>query len=106
MSRDEYPVHTRLDKTPEPTEEKLNTTFFVDAKGVSKSLIKAIIKPTVSHIADAHRKREVISPTRLDASGIYLNTHPELTRLSRLTMMYPYRRCRRSSNTKPERRRL
>ncbi|CAI7644027.1 unnamed protein product [Penicillium glandicola] len=51
---DYYPVHTALDKTP----ERVNNTFLVDAKGVSKSLIKAIIKPTVSHIADAHRKRE------------------------------------------------
>ncbi|KAJ5607135.1 hypothetical protein N7537_003754 [Penicillium hordei] len=55
---DEYPVHTRRDKAPELREEKVHTTFLVDAKGVSKSLIKAIIKPTVSHIADAHRKRE------------------------------------------------
>ncbi|CAI7671731.1 unnamed protein product [Penicillium palitans] len=56
---DEYPVHTRRDKAPELSEEKVHTTFLVDAKGVSKSLMKAIIKPTVSHIADAHRKREV-----------------------------------------------
>ncbi|KAJ5413176.1 hypothetical protein N7465_005481 [Penicillium sp. CMV-2018d] len=55
---DEYPVHTRRDKAPELSEENIHTTFLVDAKGVSKSLIKAIIKPTVSHIADAHRKRE------------------------------------------------
>ncbi|KAJ5492020.1 UDP-glucuronosyl/UDP-glucosyltransferase [Penicillium expansum] len=55
---DEYPIHTRRDQMPELTEEKVKTTFLVDAKGVSKSLIKAIIKPTVSHIADAHRKRE------------------------------------------------
>ncbi|KAJ5969658.1 hypothetical protein N7501_005906 [Penicillium viridicatum] len=55
---DEYPVHTRQDKAPELSEEKIHTTFLVDAKGVSKSLMKAIIKPTVSHIADAHRKRE------------------------------------------------
>ncbi|OQD60735.1 hypothetical protein PENPOL_c021G04252 [Penicillium polonicum] len=55
---DEYPVHTRRDKAPELSEEKIHTTFLVDAKGVSKSLMKAIIKPTVSHIADAHRKRE------------------------------------------------
>ncbi|KAJ5795964.1 uncharacterized protein N7518_004504 [Penicillium psychrosexuale] len=55
---DEYPAHTRRDKTRELVEEKVKTTFLVDAKGVSISLIKAIIKPTVSHIADAHRKRE------------------------------------------------
>ncbi|KAJ5213317.1 hypothetical protein N7449_000486 [Penicillium cf. viridicatum] len=55
---DEYPVHTRRDKPPGLSEEKVHTTFLVDAKGVSKSLMKAIIKPTVSHIADAHRKRE------------------------------------------------
>ncbi|KUM66843.1 hypothetical protein ACN42_g280 [Penicillium freii] len=55
---DEYPVHTRRDEAPELSEEGIHTTFLVDAKGVSKSLMKAIIKPTVSHIADAHRKRE------------------------------------------------
>ncbi|KAJ5869568.1 hypothetical protein N7455_004509 [Penicillium solitum] len=55
---DEYPIHTRRDKSPELSEEKGHTTFLVDAKGVSKSLMKAIIKPTVSHIADAHKKRE------------------------------------------------
>ncbi|KAF7519286.1 hypothetical protein PCG10_010148 [Penicillium crustosum] len=58
MEPDEYPVHTRLDKAPELGEEKVHTTFLVDAKGVSKSLMKAIIKPTVLHIADAHKKRE------------------------------------------------
>lgn len=76
LNRDEYPAHTRRDKTPELVEEKVKTTFLVDAKGVSISLIKAIIKPTVSHIADAHRKREVTSAMRLSSSG-----HPELTRL-------------------------
>ena len=62
INRDEYPVHTRRDKAPELSEENIHTTFLVDAKGVSKSLIKAIIKPTVSHIADGHRKREVKRP--------------------------------------------
>lgn len=80
-NRDEYPIHTRRDQIPELTEEKVKTTFLVDAKGVSKSLIKAIIKPTVSHIADAHRKREVRAPAGLNSSGIYLSIHPGLTRL-------------------------
>ncbi|KAJ5654408.1 hypothetical protein N7490_001411 [Penicillium lividum] len=71
---DEKPVHTALDEAPEPIEE-VKTTFLVDAKGVSKSLIKAIIKPTVSHIADAHKKREahndlpVMTASKLEQSG-------------------------------------
>jgi hypothetical protein len=39
--------------------EKVKPPFLVEAKGVSKSLIKAIVKPTVSHIADAYNKIEV-----------------------------------------------
>ncbi|KAJ5746456.1 hypothetical protein N7520_011638 [Penicillium odoratum] len=71
---DERPFHTALNEAPEPIEE-FKSTFFVDAKGVSKSLIKAIIKPTVSHIADAHKKREahnhlpVTTASKLEQSG-------------------------------------
>lgn len=39
--------------------DKIKPTFFVEAKGVSRSLIKAIIKPTISHISDARSKFEV-----------------------------------------------
>ena len=39
--------------------EKVKPTFPVEAKGVSRNLMKAIVKPTVSHIADAYNKFEV-----------------------------------------------
>lgn len=39
--------------------DKVKPTFLVEAKGVSRSLIKAIIKPTISHISDARSKFEV-----------------------------------------------
>ncbi|PCH02253.1 UDP-glucuronosyl/UDP-glucosyltransferase [Penicillium occitanis (nom. inval.)] len=38
--------------------EQVKPTFLVEAKGVSRNLMKAIVKPTVSHIADAYNKLE------------------------------------------------
>jgi hypothetical protein len=38
---------------------QVKPTFLVEAKGVSRNLMKAIVKPTVSHIADAYNKLEV-----------------------------------------------
>jgi hypothetical protein len=40
------------------TEEKEATTFD-EVKSVSRSLMKAIVKPTISHISDAYNSREV-----------------------------------------------
>ncbi|KUL82531.1 hypothetical protein ZTR_09178 [Talaromyces verruculosus] len=37
---------------------KVKPTFLVEVKGVSRNLMKAIVKPTVSHIADAYNKFE------------------------------------------------
>lgn len=38
---------------------KAKPTILVEVKGVSRNLMKAIVKPTVSHIADAYNKFEV-----------------------------------------------
>lgn len=39
--------------------ETVRSTFLVEVKGASRNLMKAIVKPTVSHIADAYNKLEV-----------------------------------------------
>ncbi|KAJ5729017.1 uncharacterized protein N7483_003525 [Penicillium malachiteum] len=44
--------------------EKLKPSFLMDTKTVGRSLIKAIIKPTISHISDARTKKENDVPTR------------------------------------------
>ncbi|KAJ5699155.1 hypothetical protein N7462_001160 [Penicillium macrosclerotiorum] len=61
-------VYRARDKEPDSIDGKISTSLLVNTKGVSKSLIKAIIKPTVSHIADAHKKFEAQNDLPFPAS--------------------------------------
>jgi hypothetical protein len=58
MSKIESPSHP-TQVTSSNSIEQVKPTFLVEAKGVSRNLMKAIVKPTVSHIADAYNKLEV-----------------------------------------------
>ncbi|KAJ5861910.1 uncharacterized protein N7529_009220 [Penicillium soppii] len=57
----------------EPAEEPVplieSGSALVGVKSVSKSLIKAIVKPTVSHISDAYNSREVSTQQRTQENG-------------------------------------
>lgn len=72
MGEPDYPPHV-WQGTAIKSIAKAKPTFLVEAKGVSRNLVKAIVKPTVSHIADAYNKFEVCFPTIMRSSHLSLS---------------------------------